>query len=130
MGDSRGSSHSSFHPNPDALLHGKEEHGHGEGEHGKENKTTGRGDGPLISVRVQPRASRERVVVLSDGTLRVSVTAPPEGGKANAAVLELLADTLGVAKSKLRLVRGQASRNKVVAVEGMDAGQVLGKLGG
>ena len=123
MGDSRGSSHSSFHPNPGALLHGK-------GEHGKENKTTGRGDEPLISVRVQPRASRDRVMGFRDGMLRVSVTAPPEGGKANTAVLELLADTLGVAKSRLHLVRGQASRNKVVAVEGMDAGQVLGKLGG
>ncbi len=50
-------------------------------------------DGPnsgTISVRVQPRASRDRVLGMRDGTLRVSVTAPPHDGKANAALLELL----------------------------------------
>ena len=75
-----------------------------------------------ISVRVQPIASRDRVLGMRDGALRVSVTAPPHDGKVNAALLELLADTLGVAKSRLRIVRGHSSRDKVVAVEGMSGG--------
>ena len=73
---------------------------------------------------MQPRASRNRVTGYRDGTLRVSVTASPQDGRANAALLELLADTLGIAKSSLRIVRGSASRDKVVAVESLAAGDI------
>ena len=72
-----------------------------------------------ITVRVQPRASRNRVDGHRDGALRVSVTAPPHGGRANAALLELLADALGVAKSRLTIIRGHSSRDKIVAVVGL-----------
>lgn len=85
-------------------------------------------DGCTISVRVQPRASRDRVLGMRDGALRVSVIAPPQDGRANAALLELLAETLGVAKSRLRVVRGHSSRDKVVAVEGLASEMVLAKL--
>ncbi len=54
----------------------------------------------------------------------MSVTAPPQDGRANAALLELLADTLGVAKTSLSIVRGSTSRDKVVAVEGLDVGDI------
>ena len=60
-----------------------------------------------------------------DGTLRVSVKAPPHGGQANVALLELLASELGVAKSRLSIVRGLTSRDKVVAVEGLAEEDVL-----
>ena len=63
-----------------------------------------------------------------NGTLRISVSAPPHEGKANAAMLELLADTLGVSKSKLHLVRGHTSRDKVVAVDGLTRGEVAQRL--
>ena len=88
-------------------------------------------DGPegcAIRVRVQPRASRDRVMGFRDGTLRVSVTAPPHDGRANVALLELLARRLGVARSRLRIVRGHAARDKVVAVEGMSEQEALGRL--
>ncbi len=81
-----------------------------------------------ISVRVQPRASRDRVVGFRGGALRVSVSAPPHGGQANAALLELLAGTLGVAKSRLRIVRGHAARDKLVAVDGMAGEEILRRL--
>ena len=81
-------------------------------------------NGCTISVRVHPRASRDRVLWMREGTLRVSVSAPPHDGKANAALLELLAESLGLAKSRLRIVRGHSSRDKVVAVDGLDAGEV------
>jgi uncharacterized protein YggU (UPF0235/DUF167 family) len=64
-----------------------------------------------LSVRVTPKASRNRVVVEPDG-VRVYVTTVPENGKANTAVQKLLAKSLGVAKSRLCLVRGHTSRNK------------------
>lgn len=76
-------------------------------------------EGCTLNVRVQPRASRNRVGEYRDGALRVSVTAPPRDGRANIALLELLADTLGVAKSRLRIVRGHTARDKVIAVEGL-----------
>ena len=77
-----------------------------------------------ITVRVQPRASRDRLTGYRDGNLRVSVTAPPHGGRANAALLELLADALGVARSRLNIIRGHSSRDKIVAVEGLAAGDI------
>ena len=82
-----------------------------------------------LSVRVQPRASRNRVGDYRDGTLRVSATAPPRDGRANAAVLELLAEALGVAKSRLRIIRGHAARDKVIAVDGLTATDVMQRLG-
>ncbi|MFO1140463.1 MAG: DUF167 domain-containing protein [Paracoccus sp. (in: a-proteobacteria)] len=72
--------------------------------------------GTLIEVRVTPRASRN-AVLLDDGAIRVTVTTVPEDGKANAAVVKLLAKALGVAKSRLVLVRGATSRDKVFRLD-------------
>lgn len=71
--------------------------------------------GAEIAVRVTPRASRNAVVA-EDGAIRVYVTVVPEDGKANEAVRKLLAAALGVAKSRLVLVRGQTARDKVFRV--------------
>ena len=68
--------------------------------------------GAEIAVRVTPRASRARVTV-EEGLIRVYVTVVPEDGKANRAVQEALAKALGLAKSRLTLIRGQTSRDKV-----------------
>ena len=81
-----------------------------------------------ISVRVQPGASRDRVGGFRDGPLRVSVTAPPHDGRANAALLQLLAKTLGIARSRLRIVRGHAARDKLVAVDGMTGEEARRRL--
>ena len=88
----------------------------------------GKGNETAFSVRVQPGATHNRVLGFRDGTLRVSVAAPPRDGKANAALLSLLAETLGVARSRLRIVRGHSSRDKVVAVDGLAAVEVIGIL--
>ena len=56
------------------------------------------------------------------------VTAPPEGGKANAAVVELLAKRLGVGKTMVRIVAGDKARNKTVVVDGMSESQALAAL--
>ncbi|MCV2869573.1 DUF167 domain-containing protein [Defluviimonas sp. WL0002] len=72
--------------------------------------------GAEIAVRVTPRASRNAVVV-EEGAIRVYVTVVPESGKANEAVRKLLAAELGMAKSRLVLVRGQTARDKVFRIQ-------------
>lgn len=72
--------------------------------------------GTEIALRVTPKASRNAIVVAEDG-LRAYVTVVPEDGKANAAVAKLLAKALGVAKSRLTLVRGQTARDKVFRLD-------------
>lgn len=73
------------------------------------------GIGTEIAVRVIPRAARNGIE-LRDGQIRILVTTVPEDGKANEAVRKSLAKALGVAKTRLVLVRGQASRDKVFRV--------------
>lgn len=72
--------------------------------------------GAEIAVRVTPRASRNAVIV-EDRAIRVYVTVVPEDGKANAAVVKLLAKALGIARSRLVLVRGATSRDKLFRVD-------------
>jgi len=67
----------------------------------------------LLHVRVQPKARANAVKGWHGAALRVSVTAAPEDGKANRAVIELLAETFDVAPSSISLVRGAASRDKL-----------------
>ena len=67
-------------------------------------------------VRVQPRASQEGVRGEYKGALKVAVHAPPEGGKANHAVIALLAELLGVTKSAIEVTAGHATRTKRIRV--------------
>lgn len=71
--------------------------------------------GAEIAVRVTPKASRNAVKV-DGGEIRVYVTVLPEDGKANAAVQKLLAKEIGIAKSRLELVRGATSRDKLFRI--------------
>lgn len=76
----------------------------------------------IIAVRLTPKASSDRVgetrkLPNGDEQLIVYVTAPPDDGKANEAMIRLLAKHLGVAASRLTLMRGQTNRNKLVRVE-------------
>ena len=73
-----------------------------------------------VEVRVQPRSSRDRIGGFHDGVLRVYVGAPPERGKANARLSRLLAKTLGVARQRVLLVRGETSRTKRLRIIGVD----------
>ena len=82
-----------------------------------------------VRVRVQPRAARDEIVGVRDGTLVVRLTAPPVEGRANQALCRLLARRLGVAPSRVAVVRGAKGRNKMVAVEGMTGAEVARALG-
>ena len=72
--------------------------------------------GTKISVRVTPRAAQNQLTI-KDGSLIARVTAIPENGKANTAVQMLLSRSLGLAKSRLTLIRGATARNKVFRVD-------------
>jgi len=73
--------------------------------------------GAEIALRVTPKASRNQIALAEDGTLRAYVTVVPEDGKANAAVVKMLAKALGIAKSRLTLIRGQTARDKVFRID-------------
>ncbi|HXG52076.1 MAG TPA: DUF167 domain-containing protein [candidate division Zixibacteria bacterium] len=69
-----------------------------------------------IRVIVKPAAKKEGVIELAPGEYRVSVNAPPAEGRANQAVLELLADYFSVRKSAVRIVAGRSARKKIVEI--------------
>jgi uncharacterized protein (TIGR00251 family) len=88
-------------------------------------RRTDDGRGTLFWVRVVPGASRESVVGWqADGMLRVRVSAPPERGRANEALLDLLAGALGVRASALSLVSGAGSREKRIQADGVSPERV------
>lgn len=68
----------------------------------------------LLRVRVQPGARRTGAAGASDGCLRLAVTAPPEGGRANEAVRRLAAELFGLRASAVEVVRGHSSRRKTL----------------
>ncbi|MGE5571960.1 MAG: DUF167 domain-containing protein [Bacillota bacterium] len=77
-----------------------------------------------LSVRVKPRSSVSEVVGVEGGALVVRVSAPPVDGRANRAVCGLVAALVGVGKSSVTVERGERSRDKVVAVEGVTQDRV------
>ena len=85
----------------------------------------------MLYVRLTPKSSTARIAGVEDHggkpVLKAYVTTPPEDGKANAALLALVADWLGVPKSSVSMASGQKSRLKSVAVEG-DPDKLLEKV--
>ena len=82
-----------------------------------------------ITVHVQPKARSRGVSLADDGSLRVRVSVPPEGGKANEAVCELLAKVLGVPKTDVAIVTGHRGRVKTVDVP-LDAATIQERVAG
>jgi len=82
-----------------------------------------------IAVHVTPKSGRDQVAGWRGGELSVRVTVAPEGGKANAAVCDLIAKSLKVPKSAVRVVRGDTSRHKQLEIEGVSASELAAALG-
>jgi len=82
-----------------------------------------------IMVRVQARARRDELVGMRGGVLLVRVSAPPVDGRANRALCRLIADRTGVAPSKVTVLRGQHSREKLIRVQGVQSAAVQEALG-
>lgn len=81
-----------------------------------------------VDVRVVPRSSREAVVGEHDGALKVALTAPPVDGEANAALVAFVAKALRVPKNAVSLIRGEKSKQKTLAIVGVDAAAVRALL--
>ena len=88
-------------------------------------------DGPItrLRLRVSPGALRSEVVGPHGDAWKVRVTAPPESGKANEAVRDLLASALGIPRADTEIVGGASSRDKVLAVRGLTADEAERRLG-
>lgn len=78
-------------------------------------------EGATLAVRAQPGAKKNAIKGERAGSLVVAVTAPPEDGRANDALVEVLKDWLGVKRSQVELITGRTSREKVFLVRGMTA---------
>ena len=83
-----------------------------------------------LKLRVKPGATRTRIVGPYGDRIKIDIAAPPEAGKANAALVVFLADCLGVRRDRVSVVLGTASRDKEVRVDGMDEAEVLRRLEG
>ena len=84
--------------------------------------------GTLLSVKLQPRASKNEIGEALGEELKIKVTAPPVDAAANQALIELLADTLDCSRGKVELIRGQTSRHKTIMLHGLKPAEVLPKL--
>lgn len=81
-----------------------------------------------LRLRVSPGAGRAGIVGRHGDAWKVRVTAPPEDGRANEAVLRLLAETLSVPRAALTLVSGHGARDKIVALDGVGPAQIERRL--
>jgi hypothetical protein len=75
-------------------------------------------DGIRISVRLTPRAAHDRIDGLKQGVVQARVRAVPEDGRANAALVELVADEIGVPKSTVSIAAGKTARLKTLLIAG------------
>jgi len=89
-------------------------------------------DGARLRVRVTPSASRTAVTgTIGEGSgaaMKIALQAPPVEGRANAALIEFLAELLGVARSAIEIAGGEHTRNKTILVRGRNANQIMAAL--
>jgi uncharacterized protein (TIGR00251 family) len=85
-------------------------------------------DGIAISVKAHPGARRNAITGVHNGALKVAVSQAPERGKATAAIVELLAESLGLKKSQIDVLAGQTSTRKKLLLRGVDLTELTQKL--
>lgn len=84
--------------------------------------------GVLLPVTAQPGARREGLVGVHQGRLKVAVTAPPERGKANTRIIQVLASALHLKKSQIGIRSGETSRQKTVLIQGVTCDELTERL--
>ncbi len=89
---------------------------------------TDHAEGCVLPVRAQPGARRAGVQGEQAGALKVAVTAPPEEGRANQALVEVLRKALGVKRSQVELIGGQTSRDKRFLIRGLTRVELESRL--
>jgi uncharacterized protein (TIGR00251 family) len=84
--------------------------------------------GVLLPVRAQPGARREAIVGEHGGELKVAVSQPPEKGKANERIVEVLCEELSLRRSQIELVAGETSRSKKFVITGVSLEELQQRL--
>ncbi len=84
--------------------------------------------GALFAIKIHPRGKKNAITGELADALKLSLTAPPVEGKANAACIEFFADLLKLPRSSITIAAGQASRNKLIRVSGLSAAEVEARL--
>lgn len=85
--------------------------------------------GLILSVYVQPGASKNQIIGPHNGALKIKIKSPPVDGKANEALLDYLKELTGLAKKNINLVSGEKSRQKKVWIGGLSEADLKNKLG-
>jgi uncharacterized protein (TIGR00251 family) len=85
-------------------------------------------DGVILKLYVQPKARKAQIVAMHGDRLKIAVTEPPDKGKANEAVTQLIASVVRTAASNVRLIRGQTSRQKDLVISGLEYETVIATL--
>lgn len=89
---------------------------------------TAHAEGCVLPVRAQPGARKNAVAGEHAGALKVLVTAPPEDGKANKAILDVLRQVLGLKRSQIDLLSGATNRDKRVLIRGLAKAELESRL--
>lgn len=85
--------------------------------------------GSAITVRITPRMPRNEISeIMEDGTIKIRLSAPPLDGKANQVLIEFLSTILEVSSSKIEIVAGHTSRNKLVSILNLNAEEVTRRI--
>ena len=85
--------------------------------------------GSAITVRVTPRMAKNQIYdILEDGTIKIRLTAPPVGGKANHELIKFLADVLDLPESSLEIIAGQNGHDKIISILDLDSEQVQNRI--
>lgn len=79
--------------------------------------------GVRLHLFIQPKASKNEIIGPHNGELKIKLTSPPVDGKANAGLIEFLADIFSVPKRRVQLIKGESSRHKTVEIEGVNINQ-------
>lgn len=91
---------------------------------------TDHAEGCVLPVRAQPGARRSGVQGEQAGALKIAVTAPPQDGRANEALVEALRQALGLKRSQVELIGGQTSRDKRFLIRGLTRDELQTRLDG
>lgn len=86
-------------------------------------------NGVRFEVKVQPKSSQNQITGVAGGVLKVKLTSPPVDGKANKALINLLAKTMNVSRGSITLVRGESSTTKLIEITGINKETVLRQTG-
>lgn len=84
--------------------------------------------GVTLKVRVQPGASRDEIIGVAEGTLRLRLTSPPVEGAANKHCIRFLSKKLRIAQSRISILRGERGREKTLRVQGLTSAEIRDRL--